>query len=128
MLLLVLWHIVGMGYLRFATHPQVRISADIPVPRWGLSDVGRSRALLFASQPWLARTTRLISSDETKALETAAIIAVETGLPIEVRSGLRENDRSSTGYVPQDRFELLANSLFGEPLVLHRWRPFEAAG
>ena len=106
-----------MGYLRFATHPQVRISADLPVPQWGLSDVGRSRAFLFAAQPWLARTTRLISSDETKARETAAIIAVETGLTIELRPGLRENDRSSTGYVPQARFEQLANAFFGEPLV-----------
>ncbi len=112
-----LWHIVGMGYLRFATHPQVRISADIPVPRWGLNDIGRSRTLVFAAQPWLARTTRLISSDETKALETAAIIAVATGLTVEVRPGLRENDRSSTGYVPQARFEQLANAFFGEPLV-----------
>jgi broad specificity phosphatase PhoE len=60
-----------MGILRFVTHPQVRISADIPVPLWGLSDVGRTRAYQLSTQPWLATTTRLISSAETKALETA---------------------------------------------------------
>jgi broad specificity phosphatase PhoE len=104
-----------MGHLIFATHPQVRISADIPVPLWGLNELGRSRAAAFASQPLLARTTRLVSSDETKALETAAIIAIRTGLPIEIRHDLHENDRSSTGYVPQERFEELANAFFGHP-------------
>jgi broad specificity phosphatase PhoE len=117
-----------MGHLRFATHPQVRISAEIPVPLWGLNDVGRSRARAFASQPWLARTTRLISSDETKALEAAAILAVETGLAIEVRHLLHENDRSSTGYVPPQRFEQLANAFFGEPLrSIEGWESAAAA-
>jgi broad specificity phosphatase PhoE len=104
-----------MGLLRFVTHPQVRISAEIPVPLWGLSDVGRSRAVVLASQPWLERTTRLISSGETKALETAAIIALATGLLIEVRHDLHENDRSSTGFVPPERFEQLANAFFANP-------------
>jgi broad specificity phosphatase PhoE len=104
-----------MGYLRFVTHPQVRISADIPVPLWGLNDIGRPRAEVLASQPWLARTTRLISSGETKALETSAIIAIATGLRIEIRHDLHENDRSSTGFVPPERFEKLANAFFANP-------------
>jgi broad specificity phosphatase PhoE len=104
-----------MGYLRFVTHPQVRISAEIPVPLWGLNDVGRSRAGVLAIQPWLSRTTRLISSGETKALETAAIIAIATGLLIEIRHDLHENDRSSTGFVPSERFEQLATAFFASP-------------
>lgn len=113
-----------MGYLRFATHPQVRISAEIPVPLWGLNEIGRSWALAFSSQPWLARTTRLVSSDETKALETAAIIASKTGLPIEIRHNLHENDRSSTGYVPQQRFEELADAFFADPFQsVEGWEP-----
>jgi broad specificity phosphatase PhoE len=104
-----------MAILRFVTHPQVRISADIPVPRWGLSDIGRTRAKLLAKQPWLADTTRLISSDETKALETASIIAAAIGRTIEVREQLHENDRSSTGFVPPDRFEMLADAFFAHP-------------
>ena len=104
-----------MAVLRFISHPQVRVSADIPVPRWGLTDAGRRRVASVATQPWLASVERLISSDETKALETAAIIAAEAGLPIEVRVGLRENDRSSTGFVPASRFEQLADAFFAEP-------------
>jgi broad specificity phosphatase PhoE len=104
-----------MGFLRFVTHPQVRISADIPVPFWGLTDLGRSRVDALAKQPWLASTTRLIASGETKALETAAIIALATGLSIEVRHGLHENNRSSTGFVPPEQFEQLADAFFREP-------------
>ena len=104
-----------MPILRFLTHPQVRIFADIAVPRWGLSDVGRQRAEGCLRQPWLASTTRLLSSGETKALETAAIIAAATGLAIEVREQFHENDRSSTGFVPPDRFELLADAFFAQP-------------
>lgn len=104
-----------MALLRFISHPQVRVSADIPVPRWGLTDAGRRRVAAVATQPWLNSVERLISSDETKALETAAIIAAEAGLPIEVRIGLRENDRSSTGFVPAWRFEQLADAFFAEP-------------
>lgn len=104
-----------VAVLRFFSHPQVRVSADIPIPRWGLTDEGRRRLAAVANQPWLASVERLISSDETKALETAAIIAAATRLPIEVRVGLRENDRSSTGYMPALRFEQLAEAFFAEP-------------
>ncbi len=106
-----------MSILRFVTHPQVRISADIPVPLWGLSDTGRARAVRFAQQPWIARTTRIVSSAETKALETAAILAMSISVPVEVRHALHENDRSSTGFVPPDRFEVLADAFFAGPDV-----------
>ena len=106
-----------MAVVRYVTHPQVRISADIPVPRWGLSDVGRTRAEQLCARPWLADVGRLVSSGETKALETAAIVAASTGLAVEVREALHENDRSSTGFVPGDRFEALADAFFAAPDV-----------
>jgi broad specificity phosphatase PhoE len=106
-----------VSILRFVTHPQVRISADIPVPLWGLSDRGRARAVRFAQQPWIGQTTRIVSSAETKALETAAILAMAISVPVEVRHALHENDRSSTGFVPPDRFEVLADAFFAGPHV-----------
>ncbi len=104
-----------MAYFHFISHPQVRVSADIPIPRWGLTDAGRGRVESVSTGRWLDSAARLISSDETKALETASILASETGLPIEVRASLGENDRSSTGYVPSADFELLADAFFAEP-------------
>ena len=104
-----------MAILRFVTHPQVRISAEIPVPRWGLSEVGRARAEQWVKQAWVEHTDRIVSSGETKALETAAILSMKIGVPVEVRHALHENDRSSTGFVPPDRFEVLANAFFASP-------------
>jgi broad specificity phosphatase PhoE len=104
-----------VAILRFVTHPQVRISADVPVPLWGLSETGRARAVRFAEQPWVRHITRIVSSAETKALETAAILALAITVPIEVRHALHENDRSATGFVPPDRFEVLADAFFASP-------------
>jgi broad specificity phosphatase PhoE len=116
-----------VALLRFLTHPQVRISSEVPVPRWGLSDVGRTRAEAMARQPWITQVARIVSSGETKALETAAIIAVANGRLIEVRESLHENDRSATGYVPSDAFELLADAFFAEPTVSIRgWETAQA--
>jgi hypothetical protein len=36
------------------THPNVVISADVPVPRWPLSERGRERMRLGLQQPWIA--------------------------------------------------------------------------
>lgn len=106
-----------MAILRFVTHPQVRISADVPVPLWGLSETGRTRAVRFAAQPWVRNTMRIVSSAETKALETAAILAMAITVPVEVRDALHENDRSATGFVAPDRFEVMADAFFGSPDV-----------
>ncbi|TIT75991.1 MAG: histidine phosphatase family protein, partial [Mesorhizobium sp.] len=37
----------------YITHPQVQIDADIPVPEWRLSDIGRARASAMLDQPWV---------------------------------------------------------------------------
>jgi broad specificity phosphatase PhoE len=58
---------------------------------------------------------RVVSSDETKAVETARVVAQHLTLPLEVREGIGENDRSSVGFVPKAEFEALANAFFAEP-------------
>lgn len=101
--------------LRYVTHPQVAIDPAAPVPRWGLSEVGRARALVSAGLDWLDRVGRIVSSDETKAIETAAILAEAWGITPEVRADLHENDRSSTGFLPPAEFEATADRFFAEP-------------
>lgn len=61
--------------------------------------------------------TRIVSSDETKAMETAEIVAAHLGLDVEIRPGTGENDRSATGFVPPARLEQLADRFFAEPEV-----------
>lgn len=99
----------------YLTHPQVRIDAAIPVPNWGLSSVGRGRAEALARADWIARLGRIVASDETKAIEMAEVLARVTGLIVEVRAHLHENDRSATGFLPPPEFEATADAFFATP-------------
>lgn len=103
-----------MPHLWYATHPEVRIDGDVPIPRWGLTDTGRRRAEAMCRQPWIGQIERLISSSETKALELAAIVAAHTGLAIEVRPETDETDRSSTGFIPPDEYGPVSDEWFAE--------------
>jgi broad specificity phosphatase PhoE len=99
----------------YITHPQVRIDPAVPVPRWGLSDVGAARARAAAALPWARQLGRIVASDETKAIETAQILAMAGNLPIEIAEGMHENDRSSTGFLPPPEFETAADRFFAHP-------------
>jgi broad specificity phosphatase PhoE len=104
-------------HIRYLTHPQVKIEPAVPVPSWGLSDVGRARTQALVNAGWLSGTTQVISSGERKALETAAIIAGKLNVTVEVRDAMHENDRSTTGFLAPHEFETVADQFFAHPLV-----------
>lgn len=104
-----------MSFGLYITHPQVRIDPDVPVPEWGLSDIGRARAELSAKPDWARRLGRIVSSSETKAIETAGILAAAAGLAIEIAEDTHENDRSATGFLPPPEFEKAADWFFAHP-------------
>jgi broad specificity phosphatase PhoE len=104
-------------YALYVTHPQVVQDPAVPVPRWGLSPKGRERAERFANHKMARAAGRIISSSETKALELAAALATVSGVRVESGENFGENDRSSTGFVPPERFEQLADSFFAAPEV-----------
>lgn len=111
-----------MTIIRYLTHPQVQIDPDVPVPKWGLSPVGRARTETAAQSCWLASTIRIVSSGERKAIETAEIIAGRLGLAIEIREAMHENDRSATGFLAPAEFEQVADRFFAEPhLSIRGW-------
>jgi broad specificity phosphatase PhoE len=103
--------------VRYLTHPQVRIDPAIPVPSWGLSEIGRARTEVIAGTGELSRTTQIISSAERKAIETAEIIAAKLNVNVEIRRAMHENDRSATGFLVPDEFELVANQFFAQPHI-----------
>jgi broad specificity phosphatase PhoE len=103
--------------VRYLTHPQVKIDPAVPVPRWGLNDIGRARVEALAAAGTLAGTTAIISSGETKGIETAEILARALGLTVEIREAMHENDRSSTGFLPPPAFEQMANRFFANPMI-----------
>jgi broad specificity phosphatase PhoE len=104
-----------MSFIRYITHPEVKIDLNIPVTAWRLSDVGRARALRFVEQPWVPNICRVISSAENKAQEMAHILGAHLGIEPETRPGTGENDRSSTGPLPPAEFGRLADLFFAEP-------------
>lgn len=103
--------------LVFITHPNVVISADVPVPRWPLSERGRERMRLGLRQPWIADVRAIYCSDEQKAVDTAGIVAEHRGLPVHAVAALGENDRSATGFLPPPEFERMADAFFARPDV-----------
>ena len=100
---------------RYLTHPQVKIDPDVPVPLWGLTAFGRARAETLANTGYFSDTTQISSSGEGKAIETAEIIAGKLNVAVEVREAMRENDRSATGFLPPNEFEIVANQFFAKP-------------
>jgi broad specificity phosphatase PhoE len=99
----------------YLTHPQVRIDPDMPVPHWGLSEIGRARAGAFVASGAVPPGAAVFSSAETKALELAGLIAGAAGTAIITDALMGENDRSATGFLPPDRFEAMADRFFARP-------------
>jgi len=102
-------------YAIYLTHPQIRMEPEKPVPKWSLSALGRSRAAQAAALPWASTLRRLVSSDETKALETAEILAGASGVSVEILKSSGENDRSATGFLLPEEFEAAAHRFFADP-------------
>lgn len=101
--------------LRYLTHPQVQIDPAVPVPQWGLSEIGRRRVAGLAASGVLSDTRMVVSSAERKAIETAEPIAAALGVALIVREAMHENDRSATGYLPPAEFERTADAFFANP-------------
>lgn len=104
-----------MPYFYYLTHPQVHQDPDVPVPDWGLSELGRARTARFARSDLLANTSNLVSSAERKAIETAEIIAAAIDLRPKIAPATHENDRSATGYLKPEAFERAATAFFNHP-------------
>ncbi len=106
-------------YVRYLTHPEVVIDPETPVGKWGLSEKGHSRVqfLALSASRVLSGTRSVISSGEVKAMEAGAPLAKAMRCRFEIHQGMHENDRSSTGYLPREQFETMADAFFAEPHV-----------
>lgn len=95
------------------THPEVDVDPAVPIERWSLSPAGRNRAARAAGR--LPSVQRIVSSSETKAQDTAEIVAARLGLTASADAALGEMDRSSTGFVEPVLFESLVGEFFDHP-------------
>ena len=99
----------------YVTHPQVQMDAKVPVPLWGLSVEGRRRAEAFARSGVVPGGAMIFSSRERKALELADLLATQAGTPVLSDHLMGENDRSATGFLPPELFEVTADRFFAQP-------------
>ncbi|PVB61329.1 histidine phosphatase family protein [Labrenzia sp. 011] len=104
-----------MTWCIYLTHPEVEIDPEVPVPEWGLSDTGRQRAAKAAFLPFAGGIRNVISSGETKAIETAQVFSARLNVSQRVLPFLHENDRSATGYLAPEDFEATADAFFAQP-------------
>lgn len=108
-----------MSIARYLSHPQVLVDPHKDVPKWSLNEIGRQRVRLLAEritkQGILSDTKYVISSNETKAIETAQPIADILGCKLMICPLMHENDRSATGFLKPDEFEKVADQFFATP-------------
>jgi broad specificity phosphatase PhoE len=99
--------------VRVVTHPEVAVDPAVPVPRWHLRDLGIQRMREFARR--IPAPGAVWSSDETKAIEAAGLLAAWHGLGVAVHPGLAEIDRSATGFLPHAEHDAAADACFARP-------------
>ena len=99
----------------FVTHPDVVVDPDVPVSRWRLSDRGVARMRAFVASPMIEGVREVWASTETKAIEAAGLLAARFGLAVNVHPELGENNRTSTGFLPPNEFELVVSAFFARP-------------
>lgn len=101
--------------IRYLSHPQVRIERNVEIQCWSLSAQGTARVHAIVAAQALLGTEHVISSKETKALETATPIAEALGCAVIQREQMHENDRSATGFLEPHVFETVADRFFADP-------------
>jgi broad specificity phosphatase PhoE len=124
-----------MAKLILVRHAPPQVTPGVISPRWVLSAEGRERCGWLADMIAEHGATRVYSSLEPKALETAALVGVRLGLDVRPRRDLHENDRTGLDFGPlevlKDRirrfFEAPAELIIGKETADAALRRFEAA-
>lgn len=108
-----------MRKLILVRHSLPEIVPDLPASQWPLSDTGRLRCQWLAEALAAHSPDMVVASTESKAAETARIVASYLGLPSETVVGLHEHDRTNVGlYRSREQFEAAISSFFERPREL----------
>lgn len=117
-----------MANIYFISHPEVQIDPNIPVPQWGLSEVGRARLTHLFAHDWISTIEVVYSSEEQKAREAAIDLASLLLVQHLEDAALGEMDRSATGFLPPEEFEKVVNEAFAHPeLSIRGWEALQQA-
>ena len=105
-------------YLILVKHSLPEIVESLPAREWKLSEVGRERARKLVDQLRDYQPDVIISSVESKAIETAEIIAEKLVLAVYVVEGLHEHDRGNAAFLSKDDFQKAVREFFSKPTEL----------
>ncbi|HSL42047.1 MAG TPA: histidine phosphatase family protein [Anaerolineales bacterium] len=102
-------------YLILVKHSLPEIIENVPARDWALSEEGRARAKRLAELLTRFQPELIVSSAESKARETAEIIAKAHHRERQIAEGLHEHDRSNVPYLTTDEFQASVYKLFQRP-------------
>ncbi len=101
--------------LRYLTHTKIDADPGVGVARWRLSEDGRRRLDPIDWASALEDTSAIYSSAQTRALETAGLLARELDIPLFVRADMREADRGTADFVDPKDFGRIMDDFFAHP-------------
>ena len=107
-----------MTRLILVKHAPPQVTPEVASPRWVLSAEGHARCGWLAAELASQGVTRLYSSLEPKALETAALAGLELGLEVRPRRDLNENDRTGMAFGTTDELKQTIRRFFETPSTL----------
>jgi broad specificity phosphatase PhoE len=91
------------------------LPGDVP-SGWSLSPLGRRRCEELVDRLDAYRPSRVVCSDEPKAIETAEVVGSRFGKPVLLDSGLRENERTGVPfYEDTSEFDRRIRDFFRRP-------------
>jgi broad specificity phosphatase PhoE len=93
-------------------HSVPEIRRDVPAAEWRLSHDGVARVRELARKLPAPDATRVYTSVEPKAKETARLLAEEWDMACEAIPGLHEHERPEAQVMTRDAFELKMRELF----------------
>lgn len=104
-----------MRRLILIKHSLPEIDRQKPAANWPLSVAGRARSVALAKHVRPYAPTRIFSSREPKAAETAQIVAEQLGLSFQLVDDLHEHDRRDVRWAEREPFEVAVRQFFAEP-------------
>lgn len=99
-------------------HAMPAIEPALTASLWALSEQGRADAMRLAEELLPHAPSRMLSSVEPKAAETARVVAERIGVVPETRPGLHEHDRRNVGFLGEDAFHAAVADFFRRPSEL----------
>ncbi len=82
-------------------HSQPEIDPAVTARLWQLSEEGRCRCRGLAARLSVLDPAVIVTSTESKAIETGRIVAQELGVPLETAADLHEHDRRGAPFLQE---------------------------